>query len=493
MRSLLALAACSLLAIAPACTERKIIVTPPASEPPPGEEPVEEEDPPKPAAGPLVIDLGDVAAGSDTTFEIPEGALGFNIIAEGKVADFDPERPFGIQRITAPNGTVVHDNYTPKGGSNPTSYATFDVIAAASVPQGEGVPKDLAGTWKVRFGVIGGTAKPKLKGKVRVQSSGDGSFHGGQLDLHIHVPEGLEIGNRVVDAAKAASDPEIKERVETFFALTSQLLGIEKGEVTITKESRTYQELDGVEELLQGFAISSGQKDGTQALHVLMTNFIGQDGEPFAAGISPGIPGAATIFGRGVSGIIVTTSESVDQDVLTMLHEAGHFFGLNHTTEFDGQSSDPLEDTPACASISRNPNDLFDCPDRTNVMFAAGAIDGPVSLSPTQKRVYRGSPIYRAFGAGEGGRTMSLPLPSHASPRAMKRTFRISGNPVLSPVERELSFGFCGLNKLDTDGLVQRHGREAAVAQLQTAATDLDLAPYIRGRANLALKQLGVK
>lgn len=493
MRSLLVLAACSLLAVAPACTQKKIIVE---NAPPAGGAPVEEEeqppeeDPKPTASDPLVLDLGDVQAGTDVKFEIPEGALGFNIIAEGKSADFDPERPFGIQRITAPDGTVVHDNFTPKGGSNPTSYASFDVIASASVPQGQGVPKDLAGTWKVRFGVYGSAgSKPKLKGKVRVQSSGDGVFHGGQLDLQIHVPDGLKIGNRTIDASKAASDPAIKERIDTFFALTTQLLGIEKGEVTFREEDRAYQELESIEEVLQGFAISNGQKDGTQALHILMTNLIAQDGQAFAAGISPGIPGAATIFGRGVSGIIVTTSESPDQDVLTMLHEAGHFFGLNHTTEFDGQSSDPLDDTPACETISRNPNDLFNCPDRTNVMFAAGAIDGPVTLSATQKRVYRGSPIYRAFTAG--GSTMSFVPPSPAP--SIKRTFRVSGSTVLSPVERELSSGFCGLNALDVDGLVKRHGRADAITQLRAAAADPDLVPFIRGRANLALHELGAR
>ncbi len=495
MRSLLALAACSLLAIVPACGSEQTTggqLAPPPPETTAGEQPEEAPVETKPSVlDPLVIDLGEVQAGTDATFEIPDGALGFNITAEGKLADFDQERPFGIQRITAPGGTVVHDDFTPKGGTNPTSYASFDVIAAASVPQGEGVPKKLAGKWKVRFGVYGGSAKPKLKGKVRVQSSGDGAFHGGQLDLHIHVPEGLQIGNRTVNAAKAANDPDLKERVETFFALTSELLGIEKGTVSFHKEVASYQELDGVEELLKGFAISKGETDGTQALHVLMTNLIADNGQPFAAGIAPGIPGAATIFGRSVSGIIVTTSESAEQDVLTMLHEAGHFFGLNHTTEFDGQSSDPLSDTPVCENISMNPNDLIKCPDRTNVMFAAGAIDGPVTLSPTQKRVYRGSPIYRAFTADGGGSTMAFHAPS--APRAIKRTFRLSGSTALSPVERDLSFGFCGLNPLDTSGLVKRHGRDAAITQLRAAATDPDLVPYIRGRANLALKKLGVE
>lgn len=463
---------------------------------PPAETPADEPDPEpteptEPETDPLVIDLGEVRSGTDVTFEVPEGALGFNIVAEGKVADFDPNQPFGIQRITDPKGNVIHDDFTPKGGTKPTSIAAFDVIASASVPQGEDAPKNLAGTWKVRFGVYGSSAKPKLKATVRVQSSGDGTFHGGQLDLHIHVPSGLKIGSRTVNAAKAESDPDLQERVETFFGVTSQLLGIEKGEVVFHEEASSYRELDGVEDLLNGFAISKGQKDGTPALHILMTNVIANEGQPIAAGIAPGIPGAANVFGRNVSGIIVTTSPSAEEDVLTMVHEAGHFFGLNHTTEFDGESSDPLSDTPACDGISRDR--LYDCPDRTNIMFPAGAIDGPVSLSPTQKRVYRGSPIYRALPAGGTNRSRSAPLAPPAAPLSLKRTFRVSGSSVLSPVERELSSGFCGLTMPDANDLVKRHGRAQAIAQLKAAAADADLAPFVRGRANLALRALNAE
>ncbi|MDF2697779.1 MAG: uncharacterized protein K0S65_6162 [Labilithrix sp.] len=491
MRSLLALAACSLLAIIPACADEKIVVQatpPPAVQGSPAEEAVEEPEPeetPQPAIDPLVIDLGEVPAGTDVTFEVPQGALGFNITAGGNV--FDPNRPFGIERITDPNGNVVHDGFTPRGGASKTSVAVFDAIASASVPQGEGVPTDLGGTWKVRFGVFGWPSlKPKLKGRVHVQSSGDGAFHGGQLDLHIHVPSGLRIANRVVAASQAEGDPDINERIDTFFALTTSLLGIEKGKVVFSEEASSYRELDGIEEILQGFAISSGEKDGTPVLHILMTNLIGQDGEPIASGIAPGIPGAANIFGRSVSGIIVTTSPSPEDDATTMFHEAGHFFGLKHTSEIDGQSFDPLSDTPACEEIARGGS--FECPDRTNVMFPSSTLDSRNTLSPMQVRVFRGSPVYRAF-TSETASTMSLQAPS--APFAFKRSYRTSGKSVLSPVERELSFGFCGLNALDANGLVKRHGRAQAIAQLRAAAADRDLAPYIRGRANLALKRLG--
>jgi hypothetical protein len=488
MRSIFALATCSLLAILPSCSDKQPagVHSPPPSETPDGGE---ANDPADASTKPLVLDLGEVEAGTEATFEIPEGALGFNITAEGERADFSTPRPFGIERITAPDGTVVHDKFTPTGGTLPTSLALFDAIASASVPQSDNAPQNLAGKWKVRFGVQGvTTSRPKLKGTVRVQSSGDGAFHGGRLDVVIHVPKDLRIGGRTIDSANAADDPDIAERIDVYFGLTSQLLGIERGEVRFQEEDASYRELDSEDELLSGFAISKGEKDGTQVFHILLTNVIAKDGRPFATGLSGGIPGAATVFGRGVSGIIVTASNVGEVDANTMLHETGHFFGLNHTTEGNGRTSDPLSDTPVCENISRDPDVLLQCPDRTNLMFVAGPMEGPVTLSPTQTRVYRGSPIYRALPASSGS-TMALDVPRTLP--TFKRTFRASGSAVLSPVERELSLGFCGHNALDADGLAKRHGRAAAIAQLRAAAADQDLLPYIRGRASLALKTLG--
>lgn len=480
----------TLLTVPLACTNKvtRIVKNAPAEEAP--ETPAEEEPPPQvepPPTDPLVIDLGEVGTGVDVTFDVPSGALGFNVVAEGEIADFDPQAPFGIERIVDPKGEVVHDDFTPQGGTKPTSFAAFDTLASASVPQGEGVSAPIpAGTWKVRFGVMGGSGSPRLKAKVRVQSSGDGEFHGGTLDLHVHVPRGLRVDGAEVDADAPEGEASLNDRVDTFFAVTSRLLGIERGQVTFHTAPAAMADLDGVEEIVGGFGISRGiSKDGTQTLHVLFTNSISDQGQPIAAGIAPGIPGAATVFGRGASGIIVATIGPTEEDVLTMVHEAGHFFGLNHTTEFDGQSADPLSDTPRCNGISGG--DLQSCPDRANIMFPAGAIDGPVTLSATQKRVYRGSPIYKAKPAGAKS-TQSFHAPRELPP--LHRTFRASGGP-LSPVERELSFGFCGLNELDVAGLVRRHGQTAAVAQLRAAAADADLSPIIRGRANVALRRLG--
>ena len=123
-------------------------------------------------------------------------------------------------------------------------------------------------------------------------------------------------------------------------------------------------------------------------------------------------------------------------------------------------------------------------------MFPAGPIEAPVELTATQKRAYRGSPIYKANTSGEAN--LSSLVPVRPLP-AFQRTVRLSERTNLSPVEQVLSMGMCGLTPVDASGLVKRFGRDAAIAQLRAAAADSDLLPYIRGRATLALKTLGMR
>jgi hypothetical protein len=432
-----------------------------------------------------VLDLGNVATNTDVPFNVPEGALGFNITVEGDASDVDANAPFGIERVVDPAGRLVHSNYTPSGGNHDTSTIAFDAIAAVSVPQGDAVRTDLGGAWRLRVGFQGApTRRGSLRVRVRIQRTEDGAFHGGTLDLHVHIPEGLTFGTTRVDTATVGSSPELQARVDRFFEVTRSLLNIDRGEIVYHLERAELASLDGVNALVQGFSVSDKRRNGLQEMHLLFTNEIAQNGEPIAAGISPGVPGAATIFGRGVSGIIISTSGSSEDDVQTMIHETGHFIGLNHTTEFDGVLSDPLSDTPLCTTMdgTKTLTKLRLCPDRTNIMFAAAAIEGPITLSPTQKRIYRGSPIFKLFPAA-GLTTRAL---GETEVRfATRRYQRLSGLP-LTPAEEELASGFCGLVPIDAEGLAARYGLDALVE----ASTDPDVSPIVRGRARLALRAL---
>jgi hypothetical protein len=85
-------------------------------------------------------------------------------------------------------------------------------------------------------------------------------------------------------------------------------------------------------------------------------------------------------------------------DATGLRHEAGHFAGLFHTSEFAPGYGDPLSDTPQCD----DPATLLEtCPDFGNAMFPGG-LSTPGTLSPLQVRVVQASALYRGvYAPGE--------------------------------------------------------------------------------------------
>jgi hypothetical protein len=437
------------------------------------------------AAPPPPVNLGSVTSGVDVPFTIPDGALGFKVVIDGSAVDYDPNHPMGIQRLTDPNGKVVLDNFTPIGGTNPTAIAEFDTIATVTIPQGEGT-HPIPGTWKFMAGLQGNPTKQiKVAASVLVQSSGDAQFHGGKVDLHLHIPDGLKFGTTTITFAEAATSPDVNDRVTKFFALLSQYLQIDKGDVVLHQADSSLAAINDDQTALMGFSAAGTDAPGTQELHILYTNEIGENGKPVAVGFSPGIPGA----GRGVSTILIQTSKDSNFDSVAMLHESGHFMGLNHTTEFTGGMGDPLSDTPLCTTMkSETPvaTEMQQCPDKQNIMFPAGPfpLNSTYVLSPEQVLVYHGSTVYKAYAAGTQ-KTQSFFATSPYVPAPLH--FRLSGA-ALSALDGELALGFCGLNKIDAPGMVARYG----VDKLRAAAADPDLLPFMRGRAAVALERLGL-
>ncbi|MBX3192612.1 MAG: hypothetical protein KF819_36850 [Labilithrix sp.] len=458
---------------------------------------------------PEIVDLGSVGAGHEVTFAVPAGALGFNIVVEGTGADFG-----GIERITSPSGEIVHDAYTPKGGSHATSSAasSFGPVISASVPQSEAKAANTPepGTWTVRFGHTGaappidagdddgGVGPATLKASVRIQmgSVQGGAFIGGRLDLRVYVPGGLRLDGRRLSAVDAETDEAVERRIATFFAALAQQVGIERGEVTFHAAAPLLAFIDSEQSLLEGFAVSSSRPD-EQALHLLLTNAI-DFGDGFGAwGIAPAIPGAATRTGTVSSGIILAIGDTpAVGDGLTVLHEAGHFFGLNHTTELYGGYADPLADTPKCNGISiDDPGTWNDCPDRYNIMFPAfyGFAGTQAEVSEAQRKIFRGSPIYKAYKTPADG-TMASRREALARP-GDRITLTKSGR-ALTPVEAWLSSALCAHPshaKLDPNGYAATHGRAQTIAALEDAARAEDLPQIIRRRARAALRAIAAR
>ena len=92
--------------------------------------------------------------------------------------------------------------------------------------------------------------------------------------------------------------------------------------------------------------------------------------------------------------IALTPDLTPSVDGLVMLHEAGHFFGLSHTTELGG-FDDPLSDTPNCPGLSVS--NAGSCPDADYLLFPGAGVGKLNTTSPLQRRIVQGSPAIRAF------------------------------------------------------------------------------------------------
>ena len=468
-------------------------------------------DPPPPlrdVTAPLVIDLGNVAIGQDVTLNVPAGALGFNVVVESRDGTTSI---IGIDRITSPSGEIVHDAYTPKGGSHATSESSFGTIASASVPQSEAKSANTpeAGKWVIRIG--GGGAEPPpppppldagvgggatFHVEARIQLGSNTGFAGGRLDMNVFVPPGLELGARTLDAKSAETDEGIETRLNAFYKALEARVGIDRGEVKFFPVSSSLRFVDSETSLADAFSASKGRPDA-QALNVTLTNSIDFGDGNAAWGIAPGIPGAAARTGTLMSGIILAIGDTpAIGDGLTLLHEGGHFIGLNHTTEFYGGLADPLEDTPKCATISLDdPGTFQSCADRTNIMFPAfyGAAGAAVDVSDAQRAIYRGSPTYKAYSTAVTTKsTKSFGASSLADlARPGERTTLTKSGRALTPVETWLSASLCSHARLDPGALARAKGRDATIAALRSAALDADLPEVMRRKAAGALRTLG--
>ncbi len=233
-----------------------------------------------------------------------------------------------------------------------------------------------------------------LRVTVKLQRTGDGAFHGGELDLHVYVPEGLRVTDPdpVHVVADPASDRALAKRVDVFYAELERLFGIGRGTVAFHRIDARWLHAttgDGSARLIAQASAPAGP-----ALHVVLTNELSYGGGEALLGYSVGLPGAAGTPSTVRSAIAVALYDdgSAQNDAVTFLHEMGHFAGLMHSTDYDG-TPDLLDDTPTCTASAKSCSANDD-----NLM----APDGPARaavVSPSQVRVVRGAPFYRATRA----------------------------------------------------------------------------------------------
>lgn len=369
------------------------------------------------ASPPLRVDLGNVAAGAEVSFDVPAGTLGFTVVVDASVA---PEDFIGVEELRDPTGEIVVAEYRD---------AKSEVSRAISGPSGAGIGvltiplvSDRAsapvrsGRWKTKLGgatlvkgAVKGTVTPwsgNLHAVVLFQktSRSDGSFGGGLLDLDVYVPDGLRVNDegasRAVDATSAAADPAIRARLDKTFDLYKSLYGIDRGDVRFHRVAESVASIVGQEAIDDAnvLATATGARPSGQ---IVLTNRLAPDGDDGGdiSGISSCLPGAIGTPATKCSAVIVALRGSAAwEDAATIVHELGHFIGLEHTTELGGGGGDTLMDTPECAS-TEDKGAITSCPDFDNLMFPTTSVAGgqrEVTVSPTQKRLMQASTLYRS-------------------------------------------------------------------------------------------------
>jgi hypothetical protein len=216
---------------------------------------------------------------------------------------------------------------------------------------------------------------------------------------------------------KGDGDPNLKIMTDEFRRILSSA-GFTVGAVNIIKlegdqaNRLTYLDSNAdnngngqPDDLDELFRLSSGA--GNDYFNIFLVRHIGGGG---ILGIAGGIPGPQIIQGTAHSGVAVNMLggfSSLTPDFLrtqgdTMAHELGHLLGLFHTTESDGQSFDPIADTPECPASKYDKDgdgkvSANECAtvDGGNLMFWSSASFPQETLTATQRKVISLNPAVK--------------------------------------------------------------------------------------------------
>ncbi|MCB9557353.1 MAG: hypothetical protein H6707_14700 [Deltaproteobacteria bacterium] len=433
----------------------------------------------RPSAPVTVIDLGAVATAATVVVDIPANAIGFHLTAE--VA---PDAVVAFSSVRSPQGDALVDQGKLVGPAFDFPMIGLHTLSLAVPMTAASQAWALAGKWSVVLEAYDAQQQPLSTVQLRayVQTSSDGAFHGGTLDLRLHIPPGLQLQNpgakHAVTLQSALRDPAIIARLDAFFAGLRTLYQIDRGAVTAHGLDARYATIGNIEQVAAALAATAATP-ARPALDVVLVNDLRVGGN-VVWGIAGSIPGTASFSaGNNKAGVVLNLSASNNPlgDGLTLVHEMGHFVGLMHTSELSVVQHDLLSDTPACGP----PTLPAQCGDANNIMFPIffGMTAGKgIVTSPQQRRVMAAAPIYRGPSsvATTGALTQThSDAPAWAAPTATTQAL----------VARMLAIGLCGHQPALPVQSFANHR-----AALRHAVEDPTIWPILRQRARATLRAL---
>ncbi|MEW5848299.1 MAG: M12 family metallo-peptidase [Myxococcota bacterium] len=326
-----------------------------------------------------VLELADVALGTGYSsgplrFTVPapetNSGIGFSVVVETTHAD----TCLNLVALSGPDARHVSgvECGTGEEAGVPTTRRSIGGLVA-TVP-GDDKPAGVVkpGEHCVAVTAAPCGAPPDTRVKVRIILS---ERRPGALSLHVHLPPGLGIPPET-----AADHPVLKELVSRYFLLLEPA-GIFRGDVVYSALDARFSAPGSGAELEALYRQATGRAGEKAALDILLVEaFVGE-----LAG-AEGISRLGGPQGLGGAGPAIVWRGRV-LDAIVWAHESGHFLGLKHTNEFDGDEHDSLSDTAECTP-------LVDCQpeDYANIM-SPGNIPMDAQFSPAQSQVLALSPL----------------------------------------------------------------------------------------------------
>jgi hypothetical protein len=286
----------------------------------------------------------------DYSVDVPADALSFTVVLRGGVGGTSV-----VSRLTAPSGELLFDldNYlSSKVRILPVNDGDFGMLYPNS-------PRLTITAGRYRFTVLNENGSSDGEVLVLFKKAGTRVQSSGKLDLNFWFA-----GVAGLSAANASTHPSLQSAITELRRLY-QGIGINLGTIQYydvpSSQASAFAVINTTEgkdsELRKLFEVSKGAPNS--AMNFFLVDQIEGGGAGLVIlGIAGGIPGIPFEQGTNASGVAVTTADlTADPKSVarTMAHEGGHWLGLWHTSEQNGQLHDPLSDTPECAA-SRDSN-----------------------------------------------------------------------------------------------------------------------------------------
>jgi len=328
----------------------------------------------------------------EVTVNVEPGTLSFAIAASPSPLSGEAV-PVAIR---APNGQYLWDVFDPFASSFSVAY--FEGRHGIMFPN---TPRlTLApGAYTFTYGSMP-AAQVRLD---LITKRGPGDLAGGQLPVIFWFAR-----QGYANAQSAQTDPVFQEAVQVFQQIYAQA-GIQLGPFTyldLHEPQATRFAVVAEGDLPEMFALPQGSTH--EGLHFVMIDHFIMPGGGVLLGISGGIPGPPAVGGVPRGSVAVGLASYMGGAGTpgglgeTMAHEGGHYLGLFHTTEANGQSFDPLPDTPECPASTRDlDGDGYVNPDEcvgfgsTNLMFWSASDQLQRELTPNQTWVLLRNPSVR--------------------------------------------------------------------------------------------------